>query len=157
MALTNPSFEVLCIIVFFFIFPNIVHSQKQTPPPDPFEVFEQLEGYHKGPIQASTSSNEEQFDEVMESAVKPYQQFYGWNITGYLDSDTVKEMIQFRCGVPDIIIHEHTHHNFNEHFAFFPRKQNFVTLESYTIAKKSHMWNRSYLYTGNSQFLHYQY
>ncbi|KAK6922121.1 LOW QUALITY PROTEIN: Peptidase M10, metallopeptidase [Dillenia turbinata] len=134
MALTNPSFQFLCAIVFLLAFPNIIQSHSNQ-----FEVIQKLEGYHKG-----QSSSEvlhlrqylqkfgylkhqnislykgEEFDEAVESAVKLYQQFYGLNVTGYLDSDTVNLMIRPRCGFPDIIDHEHTHYNFSPSFTFLP-------------------------------------
>ncbi|KAK6922120.1 Peptidase M10, metallopeptidase [Dillenia turbinata] len=134
MGLTNPRFQSLCAVVFLLMFLNIIQSLS-----NPFEVIEKFEGYHKGlrsrrvlqlrnylqkfgylKHQNSSLSNGEEFDEAVESAVKLYQQFYGLNITGYLDSDTVKLMIRPRCGVPDIINHEHTYYNFSPSFAFFP-------------------------------------
>ncbi|KAF3796516.1 Matrix metalloproteinase-27 [Nymphaea thermarum] len=43
------------------------------------------------------------FDEDLEAAVKKYQAFFSLNATGILDTATVHQLIQPRCGVPDII------------------------------------------------------
>lgn len=45
----------------------------------------------------------EQFDDLLEEAVKAYQQNYGLEVTGTLDCRTVSLMMRPRCGVPDII------------------------------------------------------
>ncbi|XP_031493339.1 metalloendoproteinase 2-MMP-like [Nymphaea colorata] len=43
------------------------------------------------------------FDKDLEAAVKKYQAFFSLNATGILDTATVHQLIQPRCGVPDII------------------------------------------------------
>ncbi|XP_031493338.1 metalloendoproteinase 2-MMP-like [Nymphaea colorata] len=43
------------------------------------------------------------FDEDLEAAVQKYQAFFSLNATGILDTATVHQLIQPRCGVPDII------------------------------------------------------
>jgi peptidoglycan hydrolase-like protein with peptidoglycan-binding domain len=79
-------------------------------------------------------SNDDDFDDVLESAVKTYQLNYHLNATGTLDDKTVSTMIMPRCGVPDIINstnwmhlekkwHQDGHGSFHtvSHYAFFPR------------------------------------
>ncbi|GMI69811.1 hypothetical protein like AT1G59970 [Hibiscus trionum] len=46
---------------------------------------------------------DDHFDEKLENALKAYQQYYSLNVTGTIDSDTMKSMATPRCGVPDII------------------------------------------------------
>ncbi|KAF3772261.1 Metalloendoproteinase 2-MMP [Nymphaea thermarum] len=43
------------------------------------------------------------FDEDLEAAVQKYQVFFSLNATGILNTTTVHQLIQPRCGVPDII------------------------------------------------------
>ncbi|KAB1205326.1 Metalloendoproteinase 1 [Morella rubra] len=50
-----------------------------------------------------THANDDDFDELLESAVKTYQRNYHLNATGTLDAQTVSKMMMPRCGVADII------------------------------------------------------
>ncbi|KAL2922730.1 Metalloendoproteinase 3-MMP [Bienertia sinuspersici] len=43
------------------------------------------------------------FDDSLEKAIKLYQHNYRLNVTGYLDTATVKQMMKPRCGSADII------------------------------------------------------
>ncbi|KAF8370068.1 hypothetical protein HHK36_031899 [Tetracentron sinense] len=51
---------------------------------------------------AHAHENNDEFDDPLESAIKTYQQNYHLKVTGRLDSQTVKQMMMPRCGVPDI-------------------------------------------------------
>ncbi|KAF8370069.1 hypothetical protein HHK36_031901 [Tetracentron sinense] len=51
---------------------------------------------------AHAHANDDEFDDLLESAIKTYQLNYHLKVTGSLDSQTVKEMMMPRCGVPDI-------------------------------------------------------
>ncbi|KAJ0044361.1 hypothetical protein Pint_05911 [Pistacia integerrima] len=42
---------------------------------------------------------DDQFDPLLESAIRNYQQNYNLNVTGTLDPDTVNQMMMPRCGV----------------------------------------------------------
>ncbi|XP_050225730.1 metalloendoproteinase 3-MMP-like [Mercurialis annua] len=88
-------------------------------------------GYLSNKNQSHSTSDD--FDDLLESAVKTYQLNYHLNITGYLDSETVSKMTTPRCGVADIINGEtrmesgkkNRHHNSTSfhtvsHFSFFP-------------------------------------
>jgi hypothetical protein len=79
-------------------------------------------------------SNDDNFDDVLESAVKTYQLNYHLNASGTLDDKTVSTMTRPRCGVADIINgtnwmqlgkkwHQESHGSFHtvSHYAFFPR------------------------------------
>ncbi|KAL5722480.1 hypothetical protein ACHQM5_005996 [Ranunculus cassubicifolius] len=51
----------------------------------------------------ANNSNNDEYDDIVESAVKTYQLNYHLNQTGILDAETLNEMIKPRCGVADII------------------------------------------------------
>ncbi|KAE8076065.1 hypothetical protein FH972_014738 [Carpinus fangiana] len=115
----------------------------------PFEFLEGLQGCQKGNktkgirdlkkyleqfgYLSYNHSNDDYFDDVLESAVKTYQLNYHLNATGTLDDKTVSTMIIPRCGVPDIINgtnwmhlgkkwHQESHGSFHtvSHYTFLP-------------------------------------
>ncbi|KAF4401342.1 hypothetical protein G4B88_014183 [Cannabis sativa] len=70
----------------------------------------------------SNHANDDLYDDVLESAVKSYQQHHHLKVTGTLDPETVKEMTKPRCGLPDIVNnknHDHHHHNNRKLYRFF--------------------------------------
>ncbi|XP_043723245.1 metalloendoproteinase 3-MMP-like [Telopea speciosissima] len=92
----------------------------------PFKSLQPLEGCHKGQMvkgiyelkqylkkfgylsypqlnNSLTHANDDEFDDQLEAAVKTYQLNYNLKVTGTLDSQTVKQLMVPRCGVPDII------------------------------------------------------
>lgn len=48
-------------------------------------------------------ADDDEFDNLLERAVKTYQRNYHLKATGDLDPETISQMMQPRCGVPDII------------------------------------------------------
>ncbi|XP_038716109.1 metalloendoproteinase 3-MMP-like [Tripterygium wilfordii] len=125
--------------------------QKQSP----FEFLKHLQGCHKGEkvkdvnklkkylekfgylnyTKNQSHANDDEFDDLLESAVKTYQLNYHIKATGVLDSNTVSKMMMPRCGVADIINgttsmragkkrHLLSTHNFRivSHYSFFPRR-----------------------------------
>lgn len=46
--------------------------------------------------------NDDEFDDLLESAIRTYQQNFLFEVTGRLDKRTVNQMMKPRCGVPDI-------------------------------------------------------
>jgi hypothetical protein len=80
-----------------------------------------------------THANDDDFDELLESAVKTYQLNYHLNESGTLDDKTVSTMMIPRCGVADIVNgtnwmhlgkkwHHKSHGSFHtvSHYSFFP-------------------------------------
>ncbi|KAL5722317.1 hypothetical protein ACHQM5_005853 [Ranunculus cassubicifolius] len=51
----------------------------------------------------STHANDDEFDNLLESAIKTYQLNYHLKQTGTLNSETLNKIIRPRCGFPDII------------------------------------------------------
>ncbi|GAB2280397.1 hypothetical protein Dimus_015031 [Dionaea muscipula] len=47
--------------------------------------------------------NHKNFDVSLEDAIKTYQLNFGLRVTGFMDRDTVNQMMKPRCGYPDII------------------------------------------------------
>ncbi|KAL5722319.1 hypothetical protein ACHQM5_005855 [Ranunculus cassubicifolius] len=132
------------LILLVFISPPSVDAK-------PFEFLQQLEGSCKGNtvkgvqqlkqylkrfgyLDASHANNDDEYDELVESAIKTYQLNYHLNVTGSLDSETLREMMKPRCGVPDIVDGMNTMSSGKKkkqherrlslrtttHFAFFP-------------------------------------
>ncbi|KAK9991754.1 hypothetical protein SO802_026739 [Lithocarpus litseifolius] len=97
-----------------------IHDKKSSP----FEFLKHLQGCHKGEqvkgihnlkaylenfgylsynhSKNHTHTNDDDFDELLESAIKTYQLNYHLNATGTLDAKTVSTMMMPRCGVADI-------------------------------------------------------
>ncbi|KAF5185303.1 Metalloendoproteinase 5-mmp [Thalictrum thalictroides] len=134
----------------FMFSPSVVLSK---PNEQGFEFLKHLQGCHKGKNlkgvhqlkqylekfgylhyeKHSAHAKDDEFDELLESAVKTYQLNYHLNVSGSLDSQTVNQMIKPRCGVPDIINgttrmqsgkkkHQHGPLSLHtvSHFSFFP-------------------------------------
>ncbi|XP_057983580.1 metalloendoproteinase 2-MMP-like [Malania oleifera] len=104
-----------------FILEQLEGSEKGQTVKGLHEVKQYLENF--GYLNYETSRrfvNDNEFDDLLESAIKTYQSFYHLNVTGNLDSKTVEMMMIPRCGVPDIFngsssMHGH-HHNHSKHF-----------------------------------------
>ncbi|KAK5783271.1 hypothetical protein PVK06_037779 [Gossypium arboreum] len=69
-----------------------------------FEGLNQVKQYLKafGYYSINGGSLTDSFDDVLESALKSYQQHYRLKATGRIDSNTLKKMSTPRCGVQDI-------------------------------------------------------
>ncbi|KAI4374592.1 hypothetical protein MLD38_012572 [Melastoma candidum] len=99
----------------------IAHSHDHENSVSPFEFIKQLEGRKKGDHTKGihdlklylhhfgylngdfTHVDDDEFDSLLESAIKMYQLNYHLKPTGTLDSRTVAQMMMPRCGVPDIV------------------------------------------------------
>ncbi|XP_057486754.1 metalloendoproteinase 2-MMP-like [Actinidia eriantha] len=148
----------LCIFLISLVLPlsSLANpSNPNTRKPSPFEFIKHLQGCHKGEkikglhklktylehfgylnyqkSQNQTHANDDDFDDLLESAIKTYQLNYHLKATGTLDAQTVSTMTAPRCGVPDIVNgtnfmrsgKKRTHHGHNtlhtvSHFSFFP-------------------------------------
>ncbi|XXG83494.1 hypothetical protein AAC387_Pa10g1234 [Persea americana] len=116
--------------LILFLFP--LSTESRSSPPDhqhhhhqPFEFIKKLEGCHKGetvkglhqlkqylekfgylPHHSNTTTtkgtDDDSFDDSLESAIKSYQHYFHLNTTGELDPATSKQMMIPRCGVADV-------------------------------------------------------
>ncbi|KAL6325480.1 hypothetical protein AAG906_023325 [Vitis piasezkii] len=159
MAPKLSSMLSLIILLFLFLFLSSSHATLSPSPkgekPSPFEFIKDLQGCHKGDkvegihklkkyleqfgylsyshSKYHTHANDDDFDDLVESAIKTYQTNYHLNATGSLDSETVSEMVKPRCGAADIINgtnwmrsgkkrHHHGHGSLRTvaHYSFFP-------------------------------------
>ncbi|KAG7991771.1 hypothetical protein I3843_02G095100 [Carya illinoinensis] len=126
-AKSFPRFSLITLGLILALIPLLSHA---TTPPDssnqktsPFGFLNHLQGCHKGDkvkgihelktyleqfgyyhkTKNNSQANDDDFDELLESAVKTYQQNYHLKATGTLDAETVSKMMMPRCGVADII------------------------------------------------------
>ncbi|KAG6420907.1 hypothetical protein SASPL_117451 [Salvia splendens] len=154
MALKLFQLLFLTFLAFLF-FPTISHAKRNIPSDkksSPFDFIKQLKGSHKGvntkgihqlkvylkefgylEYLNQTHANDDDFDDILESAIKTYQENYGIEPTGRIDIITVSKMTAPRCGVPDIVNgtnymhpggkkHKSGSRNVHtvSHFSFFP-------------------------------------
>ncbi|KAJ0042270.1 hypothetical protein Pint_19421 [Pistacia integerrima] len=146
------SFLILLLsLLSHSVLADNTNDKKQSP----FEFINHLQGCHKGDKVEGTNelkkylgkfgylnysssmtqkhANDDDFDELLESAIKTYQLNYHLKVTGVLDANTVSKMTMPRCGVADIIngatrmrSGHKRHHNASSHFhtvahySFFP-------------------------------------
>ena len=145
------SFTLL-LLISLLLGAALAHTHSKNEKLSAFGFLKHLEGCHKGDkikgihdlkkylekfgylnYKNQSLSNNDDFDDLLESALKTYQLNYHLNVTGFLDSKTVSKMIMPRCGVADIIngttrmlsgnkSHHHSSTSFHtvSHFSFFP-------------------------------------
>lgn len=106
----------------------------------PFSFLQDLKGCHKGDtiegigqlkvymkmfsyLNSNSNSNNDEFDDRLEKAVKAYQEHFHLGVTGVLDEATVEKMMVPRCGNPDIVNGHRLGHaglHGRVHYSFFP-------------------------------------
>ena len=160
MALPSKSalslFTSTLLISFIPTFMSHATSARSPTSSSPFDFLKHLQGCHKGDkvkgihdlkkylenfgylsynhVKNHSHANDDDFDDLLESAIKTYQVNYNLKATGTLDAKTVSQMTMPRCGVADIVNgttrmragkknHPHSHHSSLHsvgHYAFFP-------------------------------------
>ncbi|MBA0847471.1 hypothetical protein Goshw_018497 [Gossypium schwendimanii] len=115
-ALKFFSFTLLLFFMFQAAFSHFEHKN-----PSPFEFLQHLQGFHKGDrvkdlhklkkylqnfgylsYKNNTHVSDDDFDELLESAIRTYQLNYNLKVTGRLDANTISKMMRPRCAVADI-------------------------------------------------------
>ncbi|KAJ6831337.1 metalloendoproteinase 3-MMP-like [Iris pallida] len=59
--------------------------------------------HHFGYLPDSVDLSDDSFDDILESALRTYQQNFALDATGHLDLRTIAQLASPRCGVPDIV------------------------------------------------------
>ncbi|XP_057463869.1 metalloendoproteinase 1-like [Actinidia eriantha] len=149
-------FFSLLLLSLILPFPSHANpSESKAEKPSPFKYIKRSQGCHKGEKVESlrqlktylehfgylnyqhspnqTHAHDDNFDDLLESAIKTYQLNYHLRATGILDVETVSKMMAPRCGFPDIINgtnsmqagKKKTHHSYNaihtvSHYSLFP-------------------------------------
>ncbi|KAJ9135247.1 hypothetical protein P3X46_032455 [Hevea brasiliensis] len=140
------------LIVFISLLSHAALANPNDEKSSPFDFLKHLQGCHKGDnlkgihelkaylehfgylnYKNQSQANDDDFDDLLEYAIKTYQLNYHLKVTGSLDSQTVSKMMMPRCGVPDIINgttrmisgkenHHHSSTSFHTvaHYSFFP-------------------------------------
>ncbi|XP_068304538.1 metalloendoproteinase 2-MMP-like [Pyrus communis] len=119
MASQNTlSLFTVTLLVLLSLLSQATSSETHNQKTSPFEFLNHLKGCHKGDkVQGiqdlkkylekfgylNSYSDNDDFDDILESAIKTYQVNYHLKATGTLDAKTVSRMTMPRCGVPDII------------------------------------------------------
>ncbi|KAM1544450.1 hypothetical protein ACFX10_044907 [Malus domestica] len=111
-------FTITLVLVFLSVLSHATSAETRNQKPSPFEFLNHLKGCHKGDkVQGiqdlkkylekfgylNGHSDSDDFDDILESAIKTYQVNYHLKATGTLDAKTVSKMIMPRCDVADII------------------------------------------------------
>ncbi|XVE83888.1 hypothetical protein DITRI_Ditri16bG0124400 [Diplodiscus trichospermus] len=162
-AISFFSFCTLLLVLPMLFQAALAHSKDKKPSPNDF--LQHLQGCHKGDkvkdinklkkylenfgylsyAKNKTHAHDDEFDELLESALKTYQLNFHLNSTGTLDAKTVSKMMMPRCGVADIIngtswmrsgkknYHPGGSKSIHEvsHFAFFPRRPKWPASQSH--------------------------
>lgn len=117
MEFRSPSYSLVLLLILCFLGTQAITSNAHPP----FDYIKTLKGCHKGDKNithlhslksyltkfgytcSKTHLHDDYFDGSLEAAIKAYQINYHLKPTGFLNEETVSEMVKPRCGCPDII------------------------------------------------------
>ncbi|KAL0461664.1 UNVERIFIED_CONTAM: Metalloendoproteinase 1 [Sesamum latifolium] len=122
MMMALKPLHFFSFVFLLFIALCSVANAKNAQNPSPFDFIKHLEGCHKGnktkdihPLKHylhqfgyldypnQVHANNDNFDDLLESALKTYQLNYHIKPTGTVDAETIAKMVTPRCGNPDIV------------------------------------------------------
>ncbi|KAK1584328.1 hypothetical protein Q3G72_031978 [Acer saccharum] len=142
--MASRYFSLLSLALLVLLSVSSADAKKKSP----VEFLKHVQGCHKGDkvegilqlkkylqqfgyldYKNRTHANDDDFDELLESAVKSYQLNFHVKPTGVLDRKTLSKMAMPRCGVADIVngtnlMRSHHHHHGSgfhtvAHYSFF--------------------------------------
>ncbi|TXG66597.1 hypothetical protein EZV62_007872 [Acer yangbiense] len=142
--MASRYFSLLSLALLVLLSVSSANAKKKSP----VEFLKHVQGCHKGDkvegilqlkkylqqfgyldYKNRTHANDDDFDELLESAVKTYQLNFHVKPTGVLDRKTLSKMAMPRCGVADIVngtnlMRSHHHHHGSgfhavAHYSFF--------------------------------------
>ncbi|XP_021300564.1 metalloendoproteinase 3-MMP-like [Herrania umbratica] len=123
MAYNAISFLSFCTLLVLPLLFQATLADSEDRKPSPFDFLKHLQGCHKGDkvkdihkvkkyleqfgylsySKNKTHANDDDFDDLLDSAIKTYQLNFHLNSNGALDTETVAKMMMPRCAVADII------------------------------------------------------
>lgn len=159
----NKLVPLFSICILFILLAVLSHADGNQNP-SPFDFIKHLQGCHKGSKvkgindlktylqrfgylnkyntnNANANHDEDDFDDLLESAIKTYQANYHLKPTGELDANTVSQMMMPRCGVPDIVNRTTTTTGGKKKH----RRDPFHTVSHYTFFTGSPKWSKTHL------------